>query len=135
MRLYLAGPWPRREEIRGYAKELRALGIEVTSRWLNDGIAEEGDLESPPYLQRQYALIDLLDIEAANALVAFTEANGSECHTGGRHIEAGYAIAKRKIVIVVGPLENVFYHLPQIRHFNTFDELKEHLSVAATFLN
>lgn len=135
MRLYLAGPWKRRKEIQGYAQELRGLGIEVTSRWLNQGGDDEGDGHCPEELQEKFALIDLLDIEHANALVAFTEAAGSPAHTGGRHFEAGYAVAKRRMVFVVGPRENVFYCLPGIRQFDGFDEFKKHLSVVAPYLN
>ena len=40
-------------------------------------------------------------------------------------MELGIAIEKNLLVIVIGPLENVFCHLPQVLHFKTWDDFLE----------
>jgi nucleoside 2-deoxyribosyltransferase len=75
-------------------------GFEVTSRWI-DGLESEANLNKA-------AELDIADVDAADALVAYNLPGSST--TGGRHVEFGYAIAKRKIVILVGPPENVFHY-------------------------
>lgn len=75
MRIYLAGRYSRRAELAGYAAELRALGYEVTSRWLNGSHEGPGRDAAPTIAeQRQWAQEDLADVLAADTLVAFTEA-------------------------------------------------------------
>src|SRR5260221_13260147 len=64
-----------------------------------------------PLLAR-YAAEDLADIDQADAVVLFTQAGRH--FAGGRHVEAGYALGKGKRLVVVGPRENVFYHLPEV---------------------
>lgn len=84
--------------MRKYARELRALGIQVTSTWHDDKIGK-GSWE-------YQALRDLDDIHDANCLVMFTKPRS---FTGGRHTEFGYALALGKRIILVGPKnENVF---------------------------
>jgi hypothetical protein len=43
---------------------------------------------------------------------------------GGRHFEAGYAYAKGKPVIILGPKEGVFHHLPGTFQVNNLNELR-----------
>ena len=56
-------------------------------------------------------------MEAADALIAFTERPRAELTRGGRHVEFGMALAWRKRVLVVGPRETVFHTLGQVEHF------------------
>lgn len=73
---------------------------------------------------KRWAVEDIEDIDAADALIAFTEAPGDTPgrSRGGRHVEFGYAIGKGKPVCIVGIRENVFCHLPQVMHFDTFNQ-------------
>ena len=125
MRCYLASRYSRREELLGYAAELRALGHEVTSRWLL-GNHEMSDREVASEAANQervrFALEDWEDLEAADCGIAFTEPPRSEFSRGGRHVEAGAALAWEKLVYLVGPVENVFYALPQVRRFRSWEE-------------
>ena len=118
MKVYLAARFSRRDELNGYRAELEALGIDVTSRWLRGGHEWTGtrDHEIPCGDQARFATEDLEDIDAADVVVCFTEPSGSGPARGGRHVEMGYAIAREKVVMVVGHRENVFCCLPQVAY-------------------
>lgn len=115
-KVYLAARFARINEIAGYAAELEASGIEVSSRWLRGGHewsgAPNGDI-TVDHLAR-FAIEDLEDIDAADIIVCFTEPAGTGPARGGRHTEFGYALAKGMPIVVVGYRENVFYCLPQV---------------------
>lgn len=134
MKVYLAARYSRRLELAGYARELRDLGIEVTSRWLlglhdtpPEGVAPEG-VEH----WRWCAEDDIADVDAADVLVALTEPEGNVVGRGrgGRHVELGYAIARGKAVIVVAHRENVFCCLPQITFAPSWGEAVDCLVAA-----
>lgn len=128
MRIYLAARYSRNEEMRKYRDDLAKLGHEVTSRWID----QHGGLEltscSPERLENRpadcarFAEVDILDLEMAGLLIVFTEIGPSDSK-GGKHVEFGIALALDKKIAIVGPRENVFYCLPRISKFDTFDEL------------
>lgn len=117
--VYLAARFSRIEEMRDRRNDLSKLGIRVTSRWLNGGHEWEGTPDDliPPAEAARFAREDLEDIHAADVMIAFTEPPRSNASRGGRHIEAGFALAMNKPLIVVGYRENVFYCLPQVLFF------------------
>lgn len=118
MKIYLAARYSRRHELRGYAQQLRRAGHQVTSRWI---YTEHADARKN---DAEIALRDYEDLVAANCLVAFTESPGcGGRNRGGRHVEFGAALALKMVLIVVGPLENVFHSLPQVAWFDAFDDL------------
>jgi hypothetical protein len=119
LKLYLAGRWQQRDYINTLASELRNRGHIVTARWL--------DIEHKRYTKPECAQIDLDDIDAAHVLVSFTEAPDVGYNTGGRHVEFGYSIAKGKILILVGPIENIFHELPGVIRLDSFAELLDYL--------
>lgn len=126
LRIYLAGRYGRRQELRGYAEWLKSFGSEVTSRWLYSD--HEMDDDAPDDDEsRRFAREDYEDVMSADWLVAFTESPGEVPGRGrgGRHVELGLALASHHRVFVVGHRENVFCHLPEIIHCPNF----------ATFLN
>lgn len=133
MRIYLAGRYGRRKELAEYAERLHRLGHQVTSRWLY-GAHEMIDERPAPEEARRFAEEDLVDLQNANLLIAFTEAPGPVAGRGrgGRHVELGYALASGLPVYVVGHRENVFCHLPEIRQFDHFETLYERLRAEAT---
>ncbi len=118
VRVYLAAPYAAREQVRLIAAGLRRGGYEITSRWLDetheitDGTTGAA-AELTDQQVSQHAYDDLLDIDIADVLVAFTGASLSVANagSGGRHVETGYALAKGLPIIVVGPPENVFHRL------------------------
>ena len=113
MKIYLAAVWSNRELMQKTARVLTALGHTITSRWLND--------EHINGTHAQCAQIDLDDIDRAEALMLFSVGpRGTPFTGGGRCIEFGYAIAREKILILIGPVENVFHTLPQVTRYDTF---------------
>lgn len=113
LNVYLAGRYSRREELVGYANQLVDAGFTVTSTWLNGhhDYKEQYDLSSATHVEamRKFATEDIDDVKRADVLIAFTEEPRKTATRGGRHVEFGYALGMGKNVIVVGPLENVFY--------------------------
>lgn len=130
-RFYLAARYSRREELCGVRDVIQTLGGEVTSRWLNgnhqradDGTAIRDDGTSihgaDDEMHARFALEDMEDVQRADVLIAFTETPRVSTSRGGRHVELGLALAWQKRVIVVGPRENVFCWLPQVKHFDSW---------------
>jgi hypothetical protein len=143
--VYLAARYSRRLELCGYRAQLADLGIAVNSRWLNGShqldneghpIGETGErlVESPqaePALREKFALDDRDDVLAADTLIAFTEIPRTSNSRGGRHVELGIALGAGIRVIVIGPRENVFCHLPEVEHYDTWADFRAALEVRA----
>ncbi|MGH7746140.1 MAG: hypothetical protein ACREQ5_15420 [Candidatus Dormibacteria bacterium] len=129
MRIYLAARYSRNSEMRGVRDVLTALGHEVTSRWIDchagkylTSFTPEHLNDDPEYCAR-LGLHDLEDVDAADAVLSFTDTTGGG--KGGRHVEFGYALAHPggKRVILVGPRENIFHTLPQVEHYPDWPRL------------
>lgn len=126
--IYLAGRYDRRRELLGRSLELEAVGWRSTSRWLTG--AHEGSTD--PRTLARCAAEDLEDIVVADAFLAFSETPDVGFTSGGRHVELGFALAligEARLgmrgefrVLLVGPVENVFHHLPQVERFETWPE-------------
>jgi nucleoside 2-deoxyribosyltransferase len=129
MIFYLAARYQRIDEINKYAKQIRAKGHDVNSRWLLGTYqihpnASEVDAsgDNVPMVARPFALDDIKDIDDCEAVISFTEKPSSEKGRGGRHVEFGYALANGKEIIIIGPHENVFHCLPGVTQFATWGE-------------
>ena len=134
MKIYLAARYGRRKELQGYAKQLRACGLTVNARWLQGEHQVGGEDQEPPPLSapmsmQPFALQDREDVFNSDAVISFTEAPRQEgASRGGRHVEFGLAEAWGKLLLVVGPRENVFHTLPSVVQFwNWSDEVIETL--------
>ena len=135
MKIYLAGRYERREELCYYADILRKAGYGINSRWLNgthqlhpspekvDRITEDIPEEACPFAQD-----DFEDVSNCHILILFSEKPGSFSGRGGRHVEFGIALALHKIILVVGPHENVFHRLPQASCYPSWEECFRRLS-------
>lgn len=138
MKVYLAARYSRHPEMQIYARELEAIGVDVTSRWINGshqamlngeplGPEREAMFESDhPAMERQrreFAQHDWDDVMAADVVVSFTEQPRTAGNSrGGRHVEFGAALAAGKRCIVVGWRENVFHCLPPVEFYVTWRE-------------
>ena len=132
MRVYLAAPYQQKDEIRAYAEELRAGGVEVTSTWLDEPHKPTTQMHELTHEEHQgYALRDVRDVADADLLVLFTDPSKSIVRQG-RTAELGMAIAlgltRYYPILVVGlEYENIFHHLEIVRHFKSWTEVKEYL--------
>jgi nucleoside 2-deoxyribosyltransferase len=121
-KIYLAARYPRMQEMKKHAKQLRAAGHQVTAQWV-DGAEEE----MPRVVS---ALMDWHDVERSNLVVSFTEPYRSANVGGGRHVEFGFAYALGIENWIVGEQETIFHCLPEIRQFSSFEAvlqaLKDH---------
>jgi nucleoside 2-deoxyribosyltransferase len=132
MRLYLAAQFSRRDELRNYGNELQKIGIDVTAEWLYEQSVGEA-MGSNPAHTREIAQRDIRDIDRCNLLLLFTNGPEKLIVRGAHHFEAGYAYGRGINVITVGPQDNVFYYLPCIKNFPTWDDAFEHLKRERAF--
>ena|SRR5690348_4680388 len=114
MKVYLASRFSRKEEMAKKVEELHDLNIEVTSRWLFENAPGNAKLKDydDAYLLNT-ATVDIEDIEKADTFVLFSESPDEAFVRGGRHWETGYAYARNKRIIIVGPKENIFHYFPE----------------------
>lgn len=122
MKIYLAAPYSARDHIRDLRDSISLLNIKVTSGWLNGGseINETtigASWASSDERVKKGTSGDFADIDAADGVLMFTgnfirkvwpSINEDTLHTGGRHVEVGYALAHKKPVVILGEFENVF---------------------------
>lgn len=142
MNVYFAARYSRREELVRYEREMimahrddpMRWPINVNSRWLKGDhqITDDGMTDDANEEQRQkFAMEDWLDILDADMVVCFTEQPRTGPTRGGRHVEFGAALALGKMILIVGPRENVFYSMPGVRQVDTWGEalnVIEHIS-------
>jgi len=123
MKIYLAASYVRRLEMLGYKQLLEEDGYIVTSEWVT------GIHEQTPWTETTYAQHDLQCIREADIFMGFTEPENvnSKYKRGGRHVEFGYAVAYGKRLVIVGPLENAFYHLLNVIQFSDFAKARTYL--------
>jgi nucleoside 2-deoxyribosyltransferase len=121
MNIYLAASFKLKDELREYAKELRRLGHEVTSRWLRERAHPKTQMK-PTDDYGEHALRDLEDIDRSDLFVIFNVDPRKNIKRGGKHFEAGYAYASRIPIIVIGPNENIFYCLRTITKYKSWED-------------
>ena|SRR6266851_2844035 len=125
--VYLSARYSRRSLMAEYAKELRALGHAVTSRWIFRKQPPDSDLT--PRQSRRIALEDLYDLSISDAIIFFTESTPGK---GGRHVELGFAYglrtAGRKLTtIVIGPMTQTIFEGLGARHFQSWEQARDYL--------
>ena len=106
-RIYIAAPFTQRARASDVRRILKAQSIESTSTWIDKHLADGPTDEAS--LARE-AEQDCEDIDRSSALLLL---NGEEYRresTGGMSVELGYALAKDKLVFVLGGASNVFHH-------------------------
>lgn len=94
------------------------------SRWLNGnhqindaGLSAQARQEE----RERFARDDFADLMSADLCLSFTEEPRATNSRGGRHVEHGIALGAMKRAWVVGPRENVFHCLEDVRVFDTWD--------------
>ena len=131
---YLAARYSRREELCKHSNDLASLGFMINSHWLThseiQAKAETVDRhvqKSIPIEGRPFAESDFKDIKQCDIFIGFSVEPGSVDNRGGNHVELGLALAWQKHIVIVGPRENVFHTLPQVRHFNRWLDARTYL--------
>jgi nucleoside 2-deoxyribosyltransferase len=126
--VYLAARYSRKLEIKEKSLELESLGINMTSRWLDEEASPGSNLkEVGDDFCREVAKQDIEDIDRADLVVLFSENPEEAFVRGGRHFEAGYAHGTKKPLIVLGPRENVFHYLNSVVLVDSWESLKANL--------
>lgn len=124
--IYIASRYSLKEQMLKHAATLVAYGMEVTSRWLKEDFSPSVHMsEIPDKTNEQIAKDDLEDIIAADVMLFFCEDQDKQPPRGGRHVEFGYALAQGLRIICIGKEENIFHHLPQITHYDNFEQYVE----------
>jgi nucleoside 2-deoxyribosyltransferase len=126
--VYLAAGFSRKDEIAEKSKELRLLGVQVTSTWPWEEVPANCTLAdcSDTYHQDNAAR-DIAEINAADSIILFTQDPTKPFCRGGRMHEFGYAHARGKRLVVVGPRENIFHYLPTVNVYPTWEALIQEL--------
>lgn len=101
-KIYIASRGRNQQMCRDLARLLDEMGHGIVSSWIDVDLEEESDKSIWPEIAQK----DLNEIDQCDILVLMTE--GCEAVPGGMWYEAGYAHAKGKKVIVIGPRHNVF---------------------------
>lgn len=106
--------------MREVREKLHRIGHTVTSRWIN---GEHELLEGRDCAEMaRFAQEDIEDLRKADMVLYFVP-DSSHRQRGGRHVEFGIALALDIPIKVIGPKENVFHWLPQVRHFATLEDV------------
>lgn len=140
-RIYLAARYSRRLELCGYAEQIRERGGIVDAVWLKgehqisdtgtpigeggEALVEGDDVSTSARaaaLRQKFAQDDFRDVLMCDLLIAFTEPPRSSSSRGGRHVELGIALGLMKHVWIVGPRENIFCWMEDVRQFDTWKE-------------
>lgn len=88
-----------------------------------ESLVEDGSDDRAAKLREHFAKGAFFDVLSCDLLIAFTEVPRSGHSRGGRHVELGIALGTMKQVWIVGPRENVFCWLPEVKHHEDFASL------------
>ena len=124
MSIYLAGKYTSKERLSARREQMRRMGYNVTSSWLDEVWR---DYDAPDEVRVENAHRDFEEIEDAHCLIIDTF---DESATGGREVEMGYAMYKGITVVLVGPKRNVFHYIVN-KHFETWDDLLDEMAADA----
>lgn len=126
MKVYLASQFCRQNELKEYRDELKDIGIEVISSWIDE---EQSDSDVAMF--QYYARADKEDIKECDIFILFTGppyyGSKEQIARGGRHHEAGFAEAIGKKLLSIGPLENIF-HYDNFLNFSSWDSCIRYLA-------
>jgi hypothetical protein len=107
----LFGRYSKRDLMRRYRRQVENAGHYVCARWLDESAEENA----------QTALRDLVDVADCDCIVLFTEQPRTPTRAG-RWCEFGFALGLDKEAIAVGPVENIYSFLPDVRRYGTWRE-------------
>lgn len=134
MKIYTAASFVEQKRIREMKEQLIQQGHTVLSTWLEEAVRPDGMSEEQ--FETKMAIKDLQEVSAADCVILDT---ASPSKTSGKMIEVGFALAKHKLLYVVGQIipHAIFLHLAD-EHFADWNELfeyfKENHKTSKTFV-
>jgi hypothetical protein len=152
MKVYLASNFSDKDRVKERGAELKALGIECTSRWAWETAPHNCKItDKPAQYMRETAVFDIEDILASDVVVLtvptpeqLMNLTPHQMSRGGRTFESGLqyglmlaAFSNRRMLIIMGPKENVFHfldgmdeakHYPAVINLQTWEEVKSYLA-------
>lgn len=126
MKFYVATR--RQENARLVRAELLMDGHTCTASWID--LKDYGDGGKTEEQLREIALTCEREVRAADVLVLVSEQDGAYV-PGGKHVETGMALAWNKVVLVLGPPENVFHRHPLVVGCDSIDQVREAFATIA----
>lgn len=149
LRVYIASWFASKDLIKERAKQLTTEGIEITSRWLDEKVASNVQVQDiEDEYNRDTARDDIQDILTSTVVVlnvpSKEDLKSSDIPTaswarGGRHFEAGLQYATmllseylperiwmrgQRYLILVGHKENVFHYLSDLKENGKADDFE-----------
>ena len=119
MKIYTAASFVEQKRIREMKEKLIQMGHTVVSTWLEEAVRPDGmTLEQ---FERKMAIKDLQEVAAADCVILDVE---KPTKTSGKMVEVGFALAKHKLIYIVGvpPAHAIFLSLAD-KHFESWDLL------------
>jgi hypothetical protein len=156
MKVYIASNFADKDRVKARGEELAALGIECTSRWASESAPHNCKItDKPAQYMRETAVFDIADILQSDVVVLtvptpeqLMNLTPHQMSRGGRTFESGLqyglmlaAYSNRRMLIVMGPKENVFHFLdgtdeaknyPVVINLQTWEEVKSYLASQLT---
>ena len=123
MKVYLSAPFSRQNEMQSYRNDLHEIGWDVVSSWV-----EEEQESAENYSN------DLDEIIECDCLILFNDipaySSLEELFRGGRMVEYGFALAKGKVLVVIGkdgPHTSGFLKMPKVTRFDTWNQFMNYV--------
>lgn len=113
---YVSSRFGNRDIVRAFSLKLATLSIpfHCIQTW-----TECGDV-TPDRSETCLAERDLFEIDSAPNFIQLTQ--HCEVSRGGMHVELGYALARGKRIVIVGPRVTIFHHMPNFLWFPSIPE-------------
>lgn len=117
MKFFLSATQARKQEMRNCRAQLQAMGHKVVSTWL--------DVDVTPETIAEIARREADEIRSCDVFVAFTGYASPDSR-----VEFGLALGFAKPIIVVGPLETIFHHLPHVCGYDNWRLARQFIETA-----
>lgn len=135
MKVYLSAQFHRQAEMRQYREDLRSVGWNVVSSWIDTEAVGGG----PNHMgDVSHAIQDIEDMDQADGIILFTGppyyGSLEAIARGSRHVEFGMmsglpSSPSGKVLIVIGEYENVFQKLPEVAQFPSWEAFKNYITL------
>lgn len=127
MKIYTAATFAEQARIRGYKESLIQMGHQITSSWLEESLFVRPEGMPEEVFERKMAMKDLQEVSMADCFVLDVE---NPSRTAGKMVECGFALAKHKLIYIVGiPPQHSIFLLLADKQFDNWEELFEYFKL------